>query len=209
MTKPEISYQVGQLAKYVSKFGKSHVDAAKYCLRYLKGKMFMGITYRSSSVPATIKIFSDATWANDSEIKSVGGNIFLLCGGAISWRAKTQPSIAVSSCDSEYTACYDTAKEAIYMRLLLKELGFKNYQSAEAEFNIQTDNQAAIAVAYGTTKHEHVKHILVHIQFLRELVKSNQVSLTFVASGNNIADALTKNLPKPAFDKFRQLLLGL
>ena len=210
MTKPEISYQVGQLAKYVSKFGKSHVDAAKHCLRYLKGTMFMGTrTYRSSSAPATIQIFSDATWANDSEMKSVGGNIFLLCGGAISWRAKTQPSIAVSSCDSEYTACYDTAKEAVYMRLLLQELGFANYQSTEAVFNIQTDNQAAIAVAYGTTKHEHVKHILGHIQFLRELVKSKQVSLTFVASENNVADALTKNLPKPSFDKFRQSLLGL
>ena len=209
MTRPEIAYQVGQLAKYVSKVGKSHVDAAKYCLRYLKGTMFMGITYRSSTVPTTIQIFSDATWANDSEMKSVGGNVFLLCGGAISWRAKTQPSIAVSSCDSEYTACYDTAKEAVYMRLLLQELGFANYQSSEADFNIQTDNQAAMAVAYGTTKHEHVKHILVHIQFLRELVKSKQVSLTFVASENNVADALTKNLPKPAFDKFRQSLLGL
>ena len=209
MTRPEISYQVGQLAKYVSKFGKSHVDAAKQCLRYLKGTILMGITYRKSSAPATIQIYSDATWANDSEMKSVSGNIFLLCGGAISWRAKTQPSIAVSSCDSEYTACYDTAKEAVYTRLLLKELGFKNYQSSEVDFNIQTDNQAAIAVAYGTTKHEHVKHILVHIQFLRELVKSKQVSLTFVASANNVADALTKNLPKPALDKLRQMLLGL
>ena len=32
MTKPEISYQVGQLAKYASKFGKNHVDAVKHCL---------------------------------------------------------------------------------------------------------------------------------------------------------------------------------
>ena len=209
MTRPEISYQVGQLAKYVSKFGKSHVDAVKHCLRYLKGTILMGITYRKSSAPATIQIFSDATWANDSEMKSVSGNIFLLCGGAISWRAKTQPSIAVSSCDSEYTACYDTAKEAVYMRLLLKELGFENYQSPEVDFNIQIDNQAAIAVAYGTTKHEHVKHILVHISFLRELVKSKQVSLTFVASADNTADAMTKNLPTPAFVKLRQMLLGL
>ena len=209
LTKPEIAYQVGQLAKYISNFGKCHVDAAKHCLRYLKGTMHMGITYRKSPLPATVQIFSDATWANDSEMKSVGGNVFLLLGGAISWRAKTQPCIAVSSCDSEYTACYDTAKESVYMRLLLKELGFPTYQSTEADFNIQTDNQAAISVAYGTTKHEHVKHILIHIQFLRELVKSKQVSLTYVASENNVADALTKNLPKPAFDKFRKSLLGL
>ena len=169
----------------------------------------MGITYRKSLQPASLQIYSDATWANDSEMKSVGGNVFLLLGGAISWRAKTQPCIAVSSCDSEYTACYDTAKEAVYMRLLLKELGFEKYLTTEAKFIIQTDNQAAIAVANGTTKHEHVKHILVHIAFLRQLVKSKQVSLNFVASENNVADAFTKNLPKPAFEKFRQLILGL
>ncbi len=209
MTRPEISYTVGQLAKFISKFGKSHVDAAKHCLRYLKGTMHMGITYRKSLQPASLQIYSDATWANDSEMKSVGGNVFLLLGGAISWRAKTQPCIAVSSCDSEYTACYDTAKEAVYMRLLLKELGFEKYLTTEANCIIQTDNQAAIAVANGTTKHEHVKHILVHIAFLRELVKSKQVSLKFVASENNVADAFTKNLPKPAFDKFRQSILGL
>ena len=110
MTKPEISYQVGQLAKYISEFGKSLVDAAKHFLQYLKGTISMGITYRASLLPATIQIFFGATWANDSERKSVGGNTFLLLGGVISWRAKTQPCIAVSSCDSEYTACYDTAK---------------------------------------------------------------------------------------------------
>ena len=69
------------------------------------------------------------------------------------------------------------------MRLLLKKLEFKNYQSDEADsVIIQTDNQAAIAVAYGTTRHEHVKHILAHIQFLRELIKSKKVSLTYVAT---------------------------
>ena len=51
-----------------SKFGKSHVDAAKYCLRYLKGTILMGITFRASASPATVQIFSDATWANDSSL---------------------------------------------------------------------------------------------------------------------------------------------
>ena len=101
MTKPEIAYQVGQLAKYVSNFGKIHVDAAKYCLRYLKGSMHTGIQYTKTTEPATIDIFSDATWANDQDMKSVSGNAFILLGGAISWRAKTQSSIAVSFCDSE------------------------------------------------------------------------------------------------------------
>ena len=95
--------------------------------------------------------------------------------------AKTQPSIAVSSCDSEYTACYDTAKEAIYMRLLLKELGFKNYQSAEADFNIQTDNQAAIGCGIRHHKTRTCEaHSSSHPIFAR--ASEVQASVTYVRS---------------------------
>ena len=42
--------------------------------------------------------YTDATWANDSDMRSVSGNVFILGGGAISWLAKSQSSVALSSC---------------------------------------------------------------------------------------------------------------
>ena len=72
-------------------------------------------------------VYTDATWANDSDMRSVSGNVFILGGGAISWLAKSQSSVALSSCASEYFSCNEAAKEAVYKRQLLSDLQFKGY----------------------------------------------------------------------------------
>ena len=142
-------------------------------------------------------------------MRSVSGNVFLLAGGAISWLAKSQSSVALSFCASEYFSCSEAAKEAVYKRQLLTDLKFKGYTGINTPpTNILCDNQPAILVANGTNKHAHVKHILLRRQYLRELIKERQISLTYVPSSENVADALTKNLPKPKFIILRALLLG-
>ena len=94
--------------------------------------------------------------------------------------------------------------------MLLSDLQFKGYMGINTPpTNILCDNQPAILVANGTNKHAHVKHnILLRLQYLRELIKEKQISLTYVPSSENVADALTKNLAKPQFIILRALLLG-
>jgi len=208
MTRPDIAYQVGQLTRFISNYGQDQISACKYLLRYLKGTINKAIKYDTKCGEQLIA-YTDATWANDSDMRSVSGNVFLLAGGAISWLAKSQSSVALSSCASEYFSCSEAAKEAIYKRMLLSDLRFKGFTGKEIPpINIKCDNQPAILVAYGTNKHAHVKHILLRLQYLRELIKENKISLTYVPSSENIADALTKNLPKPQFIILRALLLG-
>ena len=125
-------------------------------------------------------------------------NVFILGGGAISWLAKSQSSVALSSCASEYFSCSEAAKKAVYKRTLLSDLKFKGFTGTYIPpINIKCDNQPAILVANGTNKQAHVKHILPRLQYLRELIKEKIISLTYVPSSENVADALTKNLPKP------------
>jgi len=46
-------------------------------------------------------------------------------GGAISWTSKLQPTVALSTAEAEYiTACAAT-QEAVYLRQLVKDMGFK------------------------------------------------------------------------------------
>ena len=90
-----------------------------------------------------------------------------------------------------------------------ERLKFKGFTGTDIPpINIKCDNQPAILVANGTNKHAHVKHILLRLQYLRELIKEKQISLTYVPSSENVADALTKNLAKPQFIILRALLLG-
>ena len=208
MTRPDIAYQVGQLTRFISNYGQDQISAVKYVLRYLKGTMNKSIKY-DTNCGENLLAYTDATWANDSDMRSVSGNVFILGGGAISWLAKSQSSVALSSCASEYFSCSEAAKEAVYKRMLLKDLRFKGFTGKDIPpINIKCDNQPAILVAYGTNKHAHVKHILLRIQYLRELIKENLISLTYVPSSENVADALTKNIAKPQFTILRSLLLG-
>jgi len=67
--------------------------------------------------------YSDAHWGSGSDRKSVGGSVFLLNGGAISRSSKNQMSIALSTTEAEYMAMTQAAKEIIWLRVLLEELG--------------------------------------------------------------------------------------
>ncbi len=136
-------------------------------LRYLKGTINKAIKYDTRCGEQLIA-YTDATWANDSDMRSVSGNVFILGDGAISWLAKSQSSVALSSCASEYFACSEAAKEAVYKRTLLSDLKFKSFTGTDIPpINIKCDNQPAILVANGTNKHTHVKHILLRLQYLR------------------------------------------
>jgi len=51
-------------------------------------------------------------------------NHFMLANGSISWEAKKQKSVALSTMEAEYTSLSEIAKETIYLRRLLKHMDF-------------------------------------------------------------------------------------
>ena len=55
--------------------------------------------------------------------KSTSGCVFTLGGGAISWRSVKQSCIADSTMEAEYVAACEAAKEAIWLKKFLYDLG--------------------------------------------------------------------------------------
>ena len=86
-TRPDISFAVSMLGRYQSNPGLDHWKAAKKVLRYLQGTKDYMLTYRKSDNLETIG-YSDSDFAGcvDSR-KSTFGYLFLLAGGAISWKS--------------------------------------------------------------------------------------------------------------------------
>ena len=62
-------------------------------------------------------------WGSEHDRKSVGGYLFLLNGGTVSWASKKQTSVAVSTTEAEYMGMAQAAKEIIWLRVLLDEIG--------------------------------------------------------------------------------------
>ena len=116
----------------------------------------------------------------------------MLAGSAISWQAKKQTIVALSTVESEYHALAQAIKKAIWLQNLLKNLGMAKY----APRTINCDNQDAIALAKNPTHHARTKHIDIELHFIRDHVELGTIALKYCPTENMIADIMTKALAR-------------
>ena len=104
-TRPDISFAVGMLGRYQSNPSLEHWKAAKKVLRYLQGTKNHMLTYKKSDhLEMTGYTDSDFVGCVDTR-KSTFGYVYLLAGGAISWKSAKQSVIAASTMEAEFVAC--------------------------------------------------------------------------------------------------------
>ncbi|XP_038972732.1 secreted RxLR effector protein 161-like [Phoenix dactylifera] len=115
-TRPDIAYVVGLLGRFQANPGMEHWRAAKKVLRYLEGTQDHIFKYNKSDLLEIVG-YSDLDFAGcpDSR-KSTSGYIFLLAGGAVSWKSSKQKMTAASTMEAELLACYDAVTRAIWLR---------------------------------------------------------------------------------------------
>ena len=118
-------------------------------------------------------------------------------GGAVSWSAKKQSVVAQSSTEAEYIGLTHAAKELIWGRMLLKDIGVPQMEPT----TLYCDNQGAIALAKDNQHHARTKHIAVRYHFIRQAVEEQSLTLTYCPTGDNVADMFTKALPRAKLNK--------
>lgn len=200
-TRPDIAFAISSLSQFNDCYDQNHWNAAKRVLRYLKGTIDLGLVFSHS--PDPLKCFVDSDWAScPNDRRSYTGYTTILNNGPISWEAKKQRTVALSSTEAEYIGLSETSKEAVYLRNFLTELGFQEL----ADVVIFIDNLGAQKLAENPIFHARSKHIDVRHHFIREVLKNNQVKIKHVPTEDMTADLLTKGLPKPKHDRCVKLL---
>ena len=198
----DIAVVVGFFARFVNKPRKVHWTTAKRVLAYLKSTIDKGIIFRAT--PMLFEGYTDSNCGGDKKPKSTSRACFSLNGGAVSWLSKRQIPTAISSAEAEYYAASLAVQEAKWLRALLSELGV----AVSGPTNIAEDNNACILMAKNPVNHFRCKHIPMRYLFTRQAVEGGEVVLFPVASNDNIADFLTKALPRGQFQKFRDFAMG-
>ncbi|KAK7341990.1 hypothetical protein VNO80_24931 [Phaseolus coccineus] len=108
-TRPDIAFIVEVLGRYLSNPGLQHWTTAKRMLRYLKKTKDYVLTYRRSENLEIIG-YSDFDFAGCQDSKrSTSGYVYILAGGAISWKSVKQTLIASSTMATEFVACYEAS----------------------------------------------------------------------------------------------------
>jgi hypothetical protein len=191
----DIAFTVATLSQFMRNPGKAHWEASKRALRYLKATDDFELTLGSTD--AGIEVFVDADWASQPHRHSMSRYMVLLNGGPVSWSARKQPIIALSTAEAEYIALTSVAREVLYLQLLLAEL----YEPATLPTPIFCDNQAAIALASTRKFQLRTKHIDLWYHFIRSYIKNGTFKLFYCPTEDNVADAFTKALPRPRLQK--------
>ncbi|XP_028063233.1 uncharacterized protein LOC114266532 [Camellia sinensis] len=149
-TRPYILYGVGLISRYMETPDQSHLYASKRILRYIKGTVDDGLFYKPTD-NFSLVAYSDSDWGCDlDETKSTTGFAFFSGNIVFTWSSKKQAIVTLSTCEAEYVAANSTVCHAIWLRNVLKHLGFPQ----ENPIEIYVDNRSAIALAKNLVYHE-------------------------------------------------------
>eukprot|EP00961_Rhodomonas_salina_P274477 3708651-Rhodomonas_salina.3 len=131
----------------------------------------------------------------------------MLNGAAISWGSTRQQVVALSSSEAEFYAASVAGCDVSHHCMLLDQLGYAPSQREPTV--VFEDNWACIHLSRNSVLHHKSKHIDVRVYHLRDLCKAGVLSFLKIGTNDQVADALTKALPSPAFIQHRKVMLNV
>jgi hypothetical protein len=171
----------------------------------LRGTTDYGIVIGDESMTPQhqFQAYVDADYANCKDTRRcISGYITFYHGSPISWLAKKQTTVSLSTTEAEYTALASCIQECLYLKFLLMDLGI----SLERPIVIHEDNQSTIKIARNPALHGRSKHIDVKYFFVQELTESQIFDVIHCPTKEQIADIFTKALQPYQFQALRPLL---
>ncbi|KAJ4711603.1 Retrovirus-related Pol polyprotein from transposon TNT 1-94 [Melia azedarach] len=197
-TRPDLAQSVSVVSRFMGEPGKEHWQAVKRIFRYLKGTFDVGLIYRGDT-QCLVTGFSDSDYAGDVDSRrSMTGYVFTLGSSVVSWKATLQPTVTLSTTEAEYMALTEAAKEGIWLKGLVSDLGLHHDQAI-----VYCDSLSAICLAKDQVHHERTKHIDVRYHFLRS---EKRIKVNKVGTADNPADMFTKPVPHSKFQHCLDLL---
>ena len=180
----------------------------KQLLDYLSTQEEAVLTYKASDM--ILAVHSDASYLSEPKARSRAGGHFFLSdngeipqnNGAILNIAHIIKHVMSSATEAELAALYIMAKEAVYLRIILEEMGHKQPPTP-----IQTDNAMANAVVNGIIQPKATKAMDMRFHWLRDRECQKQFRIYWRPGKLNYADYWTKHHPSKHHKNIRREFL--
>ncbi|CAM8981667.1 unnamed protein product [Rhodiola kirilowii] len=187
-TRPDLSYAISLLSRFMSNPGMDHWLALKHVVAYVKSTLDTGLCYSKRKDVLELVGYVDADFDGDRDCrKSTTAFYFNYGMNCISWKSQMQSIVAMSTTESEYIALSELVKEAMWLKGMLAECKLCDNSPI-----IFSDSQSALCLAKNPVYHERSKHIDIKYHFLRQHVETGDIKLLKVGTEDNPADMGTK-----------------
>ncbi|CAI7875206.1 unnamed protein product [Closterium sp. NIES-53] len=201
-TRPDIAFATSRLASVVSCPCHEQLEATKRLVRYVSATASVGLEYSAvrqrqqrgavdlGKGDMLLTCYTNASFNSmKADGTSIGGYVCLFGGGAVSWRSKKQNKVGLSSCEIEYMALHHGAKEVVWLRRLLEEIGVCQKEPTV----IFCHNESGVKLAKNACLHGLTKQIGPKWHWVRRLLVK-EVRLEIVKTQQQATDILTKRL---------------
>jgi hypothetical protein len=221
-TRPDISFAVSQVSRFANDPRCTHETAVKHIVRYLCTSEDKGLIVKpSNAIP--LKCWCDSDFAglfghesNDDprSAKSRTGFIITFGGMPLIWKSKLQTETALSSCEAELLALSSGLRYLLPIADTVVELGdcYNLVSPLPATIQVWEDNRAAqiLASSNPTQFTPRSRYYSTKMWWFKEhmITDHRSVTISSVTTENNIADIMTKPLPRPAFERLRKRISG-
>ena len=220
MIRPDITMAVQQCARFNNNPKKSHEEAVKRICRYLLKTKHRGLILKPDKSKG-LECYVDAdfagSWSSHSShdplsVHSRTGFCIFYAGCPILWKSKIQSIIALSTTEAEYVALSSALREVIPIIKLLEDLSARGFpvHKTTPKFMCKTfeDNQSCIRIATDHRIRPRSKHFAMRLHHFRSYIVNRTITVEHVDTKSQIADLLTKPLPKTQFRILRSKIMN-
>ena len=129
--------------------------------------------------------------------RSTSGDCTFVGENFVTWRSKKQNVVAKSNAKAEFRAVAQGICEVLWIKRFLEELKVIR----RLPMKVFCDNRVAIAITHNPVLHDRTKHVEVGKHFIKEKLEEGLICMSYIPTKEQVADILTKGLPKKQFDK--------
>ena len=194
-TRPDIAFDVCELSTSLSRATVEEVLRANKVLKRIQQRPVM-LKFCELEEPEQLNIecYSDASFGNLQGGGSQGGYIVFLadnrgCKCLVSWQSRKVRRVVKSTLAAETLALLDAAESGIFVASMIGEL--LNIGSYRPTVKCFVDNKSLVETLH-STRNVDDKHLRINIAVLREMIEKRDITVSWVQSAKQLANALTK-----------------
>ena len=185
---------ISAIASQSSKPTEDTLMQTQQLLGYVATQEEAVLTYNASKMK--LAVHSDASYLSEPKARSrAGGHFFLSNGGEVPTNngallnmAHIIKHVMSSATEAELAALYIMAREAVYIRIILEEMGHPQPPTP-----LQTDNSMADGVVNGKITPKRTKAMDMRFHWLRDRECQEQFRIDWRPGKLNYADYWTKH----------------